>query len=292
MKVQRIKYEASRGRAVAPEDDAVAASPPAASEPAVAPPAAPGRLVLIGTGHVFRIRDTITAAIEALHPDIVFVELDQGRLNALLHRERTGEMPPGKAGFVQGKLQKFQHDVAKAYGAEVGGEMIAAVQAGQAIGARVALIDRMGQATIKKAIKNLTWKEKGRAVGQFVKASVAQLFPRKRADLEDELQKYQDDPAAALEELKRQYPTVWSVVIDERDEHMARAIRHGLQNARLGVAVVGDGHVGGILARLSDLDVTAYRLPEVRAGALPKPAPAPTHGSGPSDVSFGYDLQW
>ncbi len=279
--VRRIKYK-TRTRSVVTED--------AAPEPTA------GRLVLIGTGHVFRIRDTIREAIEALGPDIVFVELDQGRLNALMHRERTGAMPPGKGGFVQTRLQKFQQDVAKMYGAEVGGEMVAAVQAGQALGARVRLIDRLGQTTIRRAIKELTWKEKGRAVGQVFKAGFARILPSKGASMEEELQRYQNDPAAALEELKRQFPTVWRVVIDERDDHMARAIRHGLMGTTLGVAVVGDGHVGGIMERLSDLDVTSYRLPDVRAGQLPKPAPSPAPEPagprGPGDMSYGFDTQW
>ncbi len=273
---RRIKYKTRTGSVVSDE--------PAAPAPA------PGRLVLIGTGHVFRIRDTIREAIEAVRPDIVFVELDQGRLNALMHRERTGEMPPGKGGFIQSRLQGFQQDVAKMYGAEVGGEMVAAVQAGQALGARVRLIDRLGQTTIKRAIKELTWKERGRAVGQVIKAGFSRIVPSKGANMEDELQKYQDDPGAALEELKRQFPTVWRVVIDERDEHMARAIRRGLMGSTVGVAVVGDGHVGGILERLSDIDVTTYRLPDVRAGRLPKPESVPE--SGGSDMSYGFDLQW
>ncbi len=273
--VRRIKYKTWTRKVV--------------SEGSITPQPTPGRLVLIGTGHVFQIRDTIREAIEALGPDVVFVELDRGRLNALMHREKTGQMPAGKGGFVQTRMQRFQQDVAKLYNAEVGGEMVAAVQAGQAAGAQVRLIDRLGQTTIRRAVKELTWRERGRAVGQLIKAGFARIFPSKGPGLEAELQKYQDDPNAALDELKRQFPTIWRVVIDERDEHMAKAIRHGLMGATLGVAVVGDGHVGGIMERLSDVEITAYRLPDVRAGNLPKPAP---QVPGPSDMSFGFDLQW
>ena len=99
--------------------------------------------------------------------------------------------------------------------------------------------------------------------------------------METELRRYQDDPAAAIEELKRQYPTVWRVVIDERDEKMAQAIRRGLTGK--GVAVVGDGHVDGMLRRLTDLDVSTYRLGDVRADRLPKPA-------GDFHVGFTLDL--
>src|SRR5262245_32001674 len=101
---------------------------------------APGALTLIGSGHVFQVKDTIRDAVVALRPDIVFVELDAGRLQVLLDRKARGGAPappPPSAGYVQKRLQRFQEQVAGLYGADVGEEMLAAVQAGQEVGARV-----------------------------------------------------------------------------------------------------------------------------------------------------------
>lgn len=250
-----------------------------------------GRLVLIGTGHVFRIDAAIRGAIHALRPDVVFVELDQGRLDALLHRQRTGSSP-ARGGFVHSRLQRFQEQVAQMYGAQVGNEMLAAVQAAREVGARLGLIDAPGEQTIKRALRSLTVRERLRAVGQLVAAGFKRLLPRGKAGneaMEAEIKRYQDDPDAALNELRRQYPTVWRVLIDERDERMAGAIRQALAGARLGVAVLGDGHVPGVLRRMGGIDVEVYRLADVREDRLPRPEGV---ASGTSErVSFGFDLQ-
>ncbi|MGB1585671.1 MAG: hypothetical protein ACPHID_01320, partial [Thermoplasmatota archaeon] len=54
--------------------------------PIVDEPTATPKVTLIGTGHVFRIEDTVRDAIIALRPGIVFIELDRGRLRGLMHR--------------------------------------------------------------------------------------------------------------------------------------------------------------------------------------------------------------
>lgn len=250
------------------------------------------RLVLIGTGHVFRIEQTIQDAIHAVRPDVVFVELDQGRLQALLYKRRTGENPPGKGGFIHGRLQKFQESVAGMYGAEVGGEMVAAAEAGQAIGARVMLIDAPADQTLKRALKQLTIKERLRAVGLLAKAGIQQALPSRKdgkEEMEKQLRDYQDDPLKALDELKGQFPTLHRVVIAERDERMAGAIRRHLQPGQVGLAVVGDGHVGGMEPLLAGIELETYRLQAVRDGALPKPAAGVATGTAQS-VSFGFTL--
>ncbi len=266
--------------------------PPPAGVPgaAPAPDLAPGQLTLIGTGHVFQVRDTIKAAMAALGPDIVFVELDRGRLHALMQRAK-GAPPPQGGGFVHKRLQKFQEDVAGAYGADVGEEMLAAVEGAQVVGARVALIDPPADATVGKVLKQLTWREKGRVVGLLAKGGWDALWRRGPAtSVEEELQRYQEDPDKALAELQRTFPTIHRIVIAERDAVMARRIAHLLKGARHGVAVVGDGHVPGLLRLLDDLKPTVYRLADVRAGRLPRPPASLATGTS-SSVSFGFDAQ-
>ncbi len=250
------------------------------------------RLVLIGTGHVFRIEDTIQDAIRAVRPDKVFVELDQGRLQALLYRRRTGQNPPSKGGLIHGRLQKFQESVAGMYGAEVGGEMVAAFEAGQEIGARVLLIDAPADQTLKRALKQLSLRERLRALGMLAKAGFQQMLPKKRDSkeaMEQQLRDYQDDPGAVLEELREQFPTIHRVVIAERDARMASGIRHALLPGEVGLAVVGDGHVAGMEKLLEGIDLETYRLQAVRDGALPKPEAGVATGTAES-VSFGFTL--
>jgi pheromone shutdown protein TraB len=222
-------------------------------------------------------------AIAAWQPDAVFVELDAGRLRGLLERARTGADPPGGT-FLQRRLQGFQRSVAAQYGAEAGEEMLAAVQAGQAVGARVLLVDRPAQVTLDRARKALGLRERLRAAG-LVLAGVVKGFGR-RASVEKEVQRYQEDPTAALADVAGKFPNLYRVLITERDEMMANGIRRGLAGARLGVAIVGDGHVPGLLARLGDLAPAVYRLGDVREGRLPRGLVA--RGDAQT-VRFGFD---
>jgi pheromone shutdown protein TraB len=141
--------------------------------------------------------------------------------------------------------------------------------------------------TLKRVLKQLSWLERLRAVSTMTESSVRGLFTgrrRARQAVEDELARYSHDPDKALMELGRRFPTVRRVVIDERDDFMARRIRTGLAGIGLGIAVVGDGHVPGLLRRLHDVEITPYRLPDVRAGTLPRPA------ASTRSVSFGFQL--
>lgn len=280
--------DAASDRAEGPPGPADAASQ---TDGEAADPPAP-HLTLIGTGHVFRIEEAVKDAIEALAPDVVFVELDKGRLQALIAR-RQGGTPPRSGNFVHRKLQGFQESVANLYGAEAGGEMIAAVEGAQRVGAQVALVDRPAEETLKRLMKQLTWRERGRAAWLMLKGGLGALVPRRRdrkGDIESEIRKYSEDPDAALAEVGREFPTVRRVVIDERDALMAERIRHAMGRFRRGVAVVGDGHVGGMRRHLDDLPMTVYRLGQVREGALPKPEGREATGT-PESVSFGFQTE-
>ncbi len=263
------------------------------AKPPAGPVGPPGRLTIVGTGHVFQLRKTIRDAIHAWRPDVVFVELDRGRLQALLDRQRGVAPEPGGQGqFLHRKLHKFQSQVAGMYGAQQGEEMLAAVQAGQEVGAKIALIDPPAHNTVRKVLKEFTWRERFRLAGQLTFGGLQGLLRRGdgKASIEAEMKRYQDDPDAALQELGRQYPTIHRIVISDRDDIMASRIRKHLAGARHGVAVVGDGHVPGLLSRLADLEVETFRLPAVRDGRLPRPPASVATGTS-ADVGFGFDTK-
>lgn len=250
-------------------------------------PDAPTRHVtLIGTGHVLDIADKIRGAIQAIRPDTVCVELDRGRLQAL-HMRRAGQEPPPGGGWIQRKLQTFQEHIAAEYGVRAGDEMLAAVDAGFQTGSRVALIDRPIQLTLQRVTKQITWKEKVRLLGLISGGAIKGLFRRDAAKstVERELADYNADPVATLAALRDKFPTIYRVLIEERDEWMARRIHAALANGGFVVAVVGDGHVGGMLPLLDGLDVTTYRLPDVQDGKLPALPPDDT-----TNVSIGFNI--
>ncbi|HNU36015.1 MAG TPA: TraB/GumN family protein, partial [Methanomassiliicoccales archaeon] len=97
----------------------------------------------------------------------------------------------------------------------------------------------------------------------MVLSSFGGLFmTRKR--VEKELNEFQENEERYMEVLGKSYPTVKRVLIDERNEHMARNIlrAEGLYGSVL--AVVGDGHVEGIRRIISREDLVAYRLKDLR----------------------------
>lgn len=218
----------------------------------------------------------------ALSPDIVFVELDAGRLNGLVQK-RNGVQAEAKGGFIHKKLAKFQESVAGMYGADVGGEMLGAVAGARQVGARLALIDDAAEDTLRRALKELTWRERMRAVGMLAGGVAKSALPSQRRNarqqVEDELERYQRDPSALLGpggELQSKFPTLHRIVIAERDAKMAQRIRSHLAGMRYGVAVLGDGHLEGMLPMLADLHPTVFRLADVREGRLPRTLPLAT----------------
>ncbi len=246
------------------------------------------RLTFIGTGHVFNIGDAVRGAIGALKPDAVFIELDRGRFQGMLARHRGLETGHAKAGFIHTKLMKFQEDMAAQYGTEPGEEMLAAAFGARDVGAKMYLIDPPVEDTLRRALREMSWKERFRGLGMAAKGAFNGLRKNARDEVEDEIRRYQDDPAATMEQIAKDFPTVHRVVIAERDEKMAKAIREALPTIQHGVVVVGDGHLVGMLPRFADVPHVAYRLQDVRAGRLPQEIAAVGTAE---EVGFGFTTQ-
>ena len=211
-------------------------------------------ITLLGVGHVFDIAPAVRLHILRRGPAVVGLELDAARWHALTHRDEAREAP-----FAVRLLAGFQERIARDYGGQVGDEMLSAAGAAREVGARLALIDQDSRLLLPRLWKSLPFEER-------VKAAVAVLtglFVRKKS-VERELKRYEADQKAYLDEFSQQFPTIRRILIDERDEHMAAQLRTlEAQHGRI-VAVIGDGHVEGVRARLADLQVEVVRLQELR----------------------------
>lgn len=238
---------------------------------------APPHLTLIGTGHVLDIAGKVRDAIAAIQPHVVFVELDRGRLLALQQR-RAGHSPAVQGGWLQRRMHRFQESVAAEYGVKAGDEMLAAVDGGFLVGARIQLIDRPIQQTLQRVTTQITWKERLQLAAMVAGGFLKGLFERRSTKdvVDQELAEYAADPVKTLTELRDKFPSIHRVVIAERDAWMVARIRRGLGPGQRGVAVVGDGHVDGMLALLDDVPTTTFRLPDVQSGRLPRIAPDDT----------------
>jgi pheromone shutdown protein TraB len=211
-------------------------------------------IILLGVGHVFDIAETVRRIIEAEHPDVVCVELDPARYQALLH-------PGGRteARLTYRLLATFQKRLASQYGGEVGSEMLAATKTAQEIGADVMLIDADAQRMFRRLYAEMPFPEKAR----LGLSAVTSIFISSKR-VEQELESFQQNEGAYMAEMGEQFPTLKRILLDERNQLMAKRIDSAASRYPVVLAAVGDGHVDGILELLDRDDVKVYRLKDIR----------------------------
>ncbi|MBI3034569.1 TraB/GumN family protein [Candidatus Woesearchaeota archaeon] len=212
-------------------------------------------LTIIGTSHISR--DSIQEVKDSfgrLKPGIVAVELDRKRLYALVHnlepRARFSDIRRiGLKGFlfvlVGGWLQR---KLGQYVGVAPGSEMKAALQLASECNAKVALIDRDIEITMQRFSRCFTWREKLNLIRDLFAAPFSK---KEKIDLskvpEKKLVK------KLLGEVKRKYPSMYRVLIEERNEVMAsNIIRIMQENPESSIlAIVGAGHEDEILQLVS-----------------------------------------
>ena len=215
---------------------------------------------LLGVGHVFDLKASIRDIIYRARPEVVALELDPARLNALLSKRRGVR---GNAPFIYRMLGRFQQNLADQFGGEVGSEMMAAAEAAGDIGSRLALIDMDAVTVFNRMRRTMTLREKlSMLFGGFLS-----LFARK-STIERELKEYHKNEEIYLGELSKRYPSIVKILIDDRNAFMAEKLRAVASDSRSVLAVVGDGHVSGLSRLLADFaDVEVLRLEELRSHA-------------------------
>ena len=213
-------------------------------------------ITIVGVGHVFRLEEQVKRLITERRPDVVALELDAMRYEALRSGERGGDSNPVFALFA-----KFQERIAGEYGTEVGSEMIAAADAAKAVGAELALIDREVGDTLREFWGRMSFKEK---VMMMVGAVGALLFANRKT-VEKEMKKMEEQPDY-IDKIGGDFPVLKEVLIDSRNDHMGLAVQElARKHARI-VVIVGDGHVPGLveMLRKKALPLETIRLSQLR----------------------------
>ncbi len=173
-----------------------------------------------------------------------------------MQRERSGSVP------IQYRLLAyFQTRMAGKFGTEVGGEMMAAVTAAGEIGASIALIDMDAARVFAKLWAKMSIKEKLNLIGGAMVGLVLS-----KQTVEKEMDKYETNEAEYLETLGKGFPSVKEVLIDDRNKHMADMLESLSTKHKNIVAVVGDGHIPGLLQSLKSAEVETIRLKDIRTG--------------------------
>ncbi len=209
-----------------------------------------GNLEIIGTSHISSESvDAVRAYIEAEKPGIVALELDSRRAHSLLHRHK-GRLSIGMVrvvgvkGFLFLALASFlQKRLGRLVGMEPGAEMRAALVAAMDAKAKIALIDRDLEVTIRRLSETIGWRERLRFVADIITSPFSNEFGEFR---NIDLRKVPDSRliAKVLVRLKERYPSLYRALIEERNIHMASALADIMEkNPETGIlAVVGAGH--------------------------------------------------
>jgi pheromone shutdown protein TraB len=238
-------------------------------------------IIILGVGHVFDIAEQVRHIIQEEHPDVVGVELDPGRYQALLN--------PGKntdAQLTYRLLAAFQRRLARQYGGEVGSEMLAATRTAQEIGSEVLFIDADAGQLFGRLWKEMPMREK---LKLGLSALTSLFLSRKK--VEKELETFQSNESIYLEEMGVQFPTLKRMLIDERNEIMAKRIDQAASRYPIVLAVIGDGHVEGIVRLLGRDDIKVYRLKEIRGQASREEEGVARQGNAQANFHFERSLQ-
>lgn len=212
-------------------------------------------LRLLGTAHVATASvEAVKQNIEEWKPDIVAVELCKSRFEALTQDRRLDKegllkvIKEGKAPMVllQSLLAAEQRKLGIDEGQQPGAELLAAVEAAQEYDLDVKLVDRDIQTTLRRAWKKMGFKEK---VG-LMWALLSEEDTDEELELEDMLAD-KDLLTSLMEELREVSPGAGEVLIDERDEFIARKIS-GIRSDGKVLAVLGAGHLDGVSKLLAE----------------------------------------
>ncbi|MBW6470972.1 MAG: TraB/GumN family protein [Methanosarcinaceae archaeon] len=213
----------------------------------------PSHIIIVGTAHVSeKSVAEVIETIEREQPDIVAVELCKGRYDALKGNVGVSKIPikdllsEGKVYFflVHWLLAYVQKKIGDDMGVKPGAEMISAIDAAEAAGAQVALIDRDIQITLQRFWSKMRLIEKLRMGVALIGAALG-IGGGKDIDIETITD--QDMVTMLIEELRGIAPTAAVVLIDERDAYIAgNLVRAAAGGGKKIVAVVGAGHRSGI----------------------------------------------
>lgn len=207
-------------------------------------------LRILGTAHVSTASvEAVREQISTYQPDVVAVELCSSRHEALTSDRRLDKegllkvVKEGKAPLVllQSLLAAEQRKMGMDEGQQPGAELLVAVQEAEAANLEVSLIDRDIQTTLRRAWKEMRFREKFRILWSLLGEDDDEDGP----DV-SELLENQDLLSSLMEELRTFSPGAGVVLIDERDAFLAGKISSLQTSEKKILAVVGAGHLKGI----------------------------------------------
>ncbi|MDA3861999.1 MAG: TraB/GumN family protein [Melioribacteraceae bacterium] len=209
---------------------------------------------IIGTAHISQnSADLVHEVISNEKPDVVCVELDTQRYKALSEKKKWEELDLKQ--LIKEKqlstllinilLASYQKKLGEKLGVKPGVELLEATKVAKEFDIPIELIDRDVRITLKRAWNSMGFWQKMK----LMTVGLASVFEEEEISEEklDEI-KQKDVLNEMMSEMGKQMPVLKKVLIDERDSYLMQKMKEVEANKI--VAVVGAGHVNGILELL------------------------------------------
>jgi pheromone shutdown-related protein TraB len=213
---------------------------------------------IVGTAHVSQQSvDEVRTAIGEFIPDVVAIELDPSRFQALKRQAADPtvsdvlEVKNFNSLLVQWLLAYLQRKIGFDVGVEPGAEMKAAIEEAEKRGIPIALVDRDIRVTLMRFWNSLGIIEKVRMFWALV-ISIAEVDNGQEIDIES--LKDQDVIDVVMQEFRKFSPNGARALIDERDAFIAHQLvllKTQRPEGKI-LAVVGAGHRQGISGYLDN----------------------------------------
>ena len=211
---------------------------------------------LVGTAHVSKQSvEDVRTTIDAVGPGSVAVELCEPRYKAMTDKEAWKSMnifkviKEKKALFLLAQLimSAFYRRLGKKLGVQPGAEMLEAISEAEKTGAELVLADRRIEVTLRRVWGYLGFWNKLKLMNHLLGSL---LFGEEIDDEMIEKIKAADQLESVMEEFSAKFPQVKERLITERDIYLAQKIRQA--PGEKVVAVVGAGHVAGIMEHIQE----------------------------------------
>ena len=237
---------------------------------------------LIGTAHVSRESiEEVKKIICEEKPDMVCVELDEGRYNSISQNDAWEKLDLAKV-FREGKgfllianlvLASFQRRLGNELGVKPGDEMKTAVEAAKEMGLPYSLCDREVHTTLRRAWASCGLWSKSKLLASLLASA---FTTEKLSEEEIESLKNRNELDGMMSELAQYLPGVKAVLIDERDRYLASKIWVSMPSAQTDqkqriAAVIGAGHMQGIQTCLEKLACGEQTADVSELDKIPKP---------------------
>lgn len=206
------------------------------------------RIKIIGSSHISKDSvDEVRQEFQNFQPQIMAVELDSERAKSLFEKKRkqsfndTRKSLGVKGAAIITFLSYIQKKLGKIVNTEPGSEMKESVIIARENKLQLELIDQKIEITLLKLSNALTF----RVIMRIIKDIITAPF-KKTPKIAIDLNKVPDEATIELmiNEVKKQYPEIHRVLIDERNKIMAKRL-YTLSRAhpeKKILAVVGAGH--------------------------------------------------